>query len=146
MKRQVESAFADSHIPIQWKHILDDAQAILMRNQCRVLMALFLVAENSPLPGVAELTVTANAKGTRVQAARPFPAGTLMSLPIVPGHLQVVNESVHPHRVAVRAGGTVLYLVPSWKATSWASPFLGLYAAHRMLPRVTPRWRMFVTM
>ena len=40
-----------------------------------------------------------------MQAARPFPAGALMLLPMAPGHLQVVSESVHPHRVAVRAGG-----------------------------------------
>jgi hypothetical protein len=86
MKRQAESAFADSHTPIQWKHIPDDAQHVLMRNQCRVLMALSLAAQTSPLPGVAELSVTATAKGTRVQAARPFPAGTLMLLPMVPGH------------------------------------------------------------
>ena len=80
-------------------------------------------SQTSPLPGVAELSVTATAKGTRVQAARPFPAGTLMLLPMVPGHLQVANESVHPHRVAVRAGGSVLYLVPCSKITSWPSPF-----------------------
>ena len=123
VKRQSESALVDSPLPIEWKHIPDDAQHDLMRNQRRVLMALSLAAQTSPLPGVAELSVTATAKGTRVQAARPFPAGTLMLLPMVPGHLQVVNDSVHPHRVAVRAGGSVLYLVPCSKITSWPTPF-----------------------
>ena len=123
VKRQSESALVDSPLPIEWKHIPDDAQHDLMRNQCRVLMALSLAAQSSPLPGVAELSVTATSKGTRVQAARPFPAGTLMLLPMVPGHLQVVKNSVHPHRVAVRAGGSVLYLVPCSKITSWPSPF-----------------------
>ena len=44
-ERQAGSAVVDSHMPIQWKHIPDDAQDILMRNQCRVLMALSLAAE-----------------------------------------------------------------------------------------------------
>ena len=117
-KRAAESALADVQThTIQWMHVPDIPQDALMQNQRRVILALSLVAETAPLPGVAELVVTVNAKGTAVHVARPYPSGTLMLLPMVLGPIQVVSQSVHPYRVAVSAGWSVVYLVPSWKPT-----------------------------
>ena len=85
-------------------------------------LALSLVAKCFPLPGVAEISVACAETVLAVRAERSFPAGTLMLLPLVPGHAQVVTESRHPHSVPVGADSRTLYLVPSWK-TTWQSPF-----------------------
>ena len=50
-----------------------------------------------------------------------------MLVPMVPGHAQIVPDNAHRHRVLVRVGERVLYMLPGWKAT-WTNLF---WAAQR---------------
>ena len=58
--------------------------------------------------------------GRPLRAGRFFAEGSLVLVPMVPGYAQIVHDSVHPHRVPVRVGQRVLYLLPCWKAI-WTS-------------------------
>ena len=107
---------------VPWQHVPDPEAHSLLLDKCRVLHGLSLAAQCLPLPGVAEISVTCAGKVMCVRAERPFRTGTLVLLPLVPGHLQVATDSVHPHSVPVWTGARTLYLVPSWK-TGWHTPF-----------------------
>ena len=105
-----------------WMHVPDLRQDALFREKSCILWALSLAAQTVQVSGVSELSVSTDDEGMRVCVTRPFPAATLILLPMVLGSLAIATESVHPHRVAARVGSQVLYLLPSWK-TTFPSPF-----------------------
>ena len=61
-------------------------------------------------------------KATVVRATRPFPAATRMLLPLAPGRLPIVLDTVHPRSVPVSMASRVLYVLLAWKVT-WPPPF-----------------------
>ena len=66
-----------------WMHVPDLRQDVLLREKSSVLVALSLVAQVAPLPGVQELSVSVNGDSTRVLVTRPFPTATLILMPMV---------------------------------------------------------------
>jgi hypothetical protein len=107
---------------VQWQHIVDSTEAKALANKCRVLLSLSLAAGHAPLPTSEMLKVSVVAKVPVVEASCAFAKGSLVLLPLVPGHHQIATECVHPHRVPVTVDSTVLYLLPCWKG-SWTNPF-----------------------
>ena len=68
-----------------WVHVPDLRQDALFREKSCILWALSLAAQTAQLPGVSELSVSTDGDGMRVCVTRPFPAATLILLPMVPG-------------------------------------------------------------
>lgn len=97
-------------------------EAAITRDKCAILSAMMLAAAYLPLPGVMELTVTQTGRSAVVRANRPFPKGTLLLLPLVPGTAQIAAGSAHPHAVRVTVGQRDLHLLPWWRP-AWQTPF-----------------------
>ena len=81
----------------------------LVRDRCRLLLAVALAVGVASLLGVEELKVIRVGNVMAVGTCRPFPESSLVLVPMVLGHQHVVDDSVHPHRVPVRMQSRIIY-------------------------------------
>ena len=112
---------------VAWDHGVQDEAVLLQVAKSRVLISLSLLGMHATLPLAEDIHVHVADRVPTLRARRSFAEGSLVLVPMVPGHAQIVMASVHPHRVPVRVGERVLYLFPCCKAT-WTNPF---WAARR---------------
>jgi hypothetical protein len=71
---------------IAWAHVPDEELERVMRDKCRVLLALALASEAAALPGVEEIRVTRVGNVMAVCTCRPFQASSLVLFPMVLGY------------------------------------------------------------
>ena len=112
---------------VAWDHGVQDEAVLLQVAKSRVLISLSLLGMHATLPLAEDIHVHVADRVPTLRARRSFAERSIVLVPMVPGHAQIVMASVHPHRVPVRVGERVLYLPPCWKAT-WTNPF---WAARR---------------